>query len=174
MLRRSLWVRRLSLGMACGLAALSAACDEPTGAEARKATANPKLVSCPTSQTQSATATISPLLGGTVSVGGSSVTLPVGAVALPTVITVTIPASNYMEVEVRAGGLEHLVFQLPVRIAIDYSRCDRSNIDRAPLSAWYIDRETKALLEDMRGTDDKGARTVTFTTGHLSSYAIAQ
>jgi hypothetical protein len=32
---------------------------------------------------------------------------------------------------------------------------------------------TKELLEDMGGTDDKVAHRITFTTGHLSGYAVA-
>jgi hypothetical protein len=169
------WMRRSVRPLACVLAAAVVACDEPTGeAAGRKTAADAKLVACPASEPVTATATITPLLGGTVSAAGSSITLPVGAVALPTVIALTVPASPYMEIDVRAGGLEHLVFQLPVQIVIDYSRCARVDIDRAPLSAWHIDSQTKALLEDMNGTDDKVARKITFTTGHLSSYAIAQ
>ena len=173
MMRDSHWVRSGGgTSLVCALVLLSLACGEPNSAPGK--TSDPKLVECPTAQTLSATGTITPLVGGTIAVGGSSVVLPVGAVSVPTVITLTVPASSYVEVELRANGLEHLVFALPLRVTIDYSRCTRTDINQKPLAAWHIDTDTKALLEDMHGTDDKSARTVTFTTGHFSSYAIAQ
>ena len=157
------------------------ACDEPTSAAASNIAgvtdkASPALINCPSKVTESATAIVSPLTGGTVSVGGSSVTLPAGLVSLPTPVTLTLPASSYVEMDVTLGAIEHLTFPLGLQatMTIDYSRCSRSDIDRAPLAAYYIDSDTKALLENMHGTDDKTARTVTFTTGHLSSYAVAQ
>jgi hypothetical protein len=89
-------------------------------------------------------------------------------------VTLTVPPSKYVEIEVRVNGLPHFQFAQPVTVVLDYSRCTRSDIDRAPLSVWNIDPLTKALLEDMGGVDDKSARTVTFTTDHFSGYAIAQ
>jgi hypothetical protein len=38
---------------------------------------------------------------------------------------------------------------------------------------WYIDSDTKAMLEPMGGVDNKLLKTITFTTGHLSGYAVA-
>ena len=164
------------LGMA--LAALTA-CGEPTAPEAGDrvpaasgALLSGKLVTCPIKTTRSVSALLGPL-GGTLSLDGTSVTLPAGAVTVPTLLTLTIPASNYVEVEITANGLEHFLFELPVAVSIGYGRCTRSDIDAAPLTAWYIDGATNALLEHMGGVDDKASRTVTFSTGHLSSYAIA-
>lgn len=134
--------------------------------------AGPALVECPTSETQRASAEIGPL-GGSVSVAGSKVIVPLGALLLPTTITLTVPESNYMEIGVTANDLEHFEFIDAVTVTIDYSRCTRSNIDKGALSVWYIASSTKALLEHMGGEDDKLARTVTFTTDHLSSYAVA-
>ena len=76
------------------------------------------LVSCPTSESRSATGTIGSL-GGTLSVAGSSITLPAGAVPLPVEFTLTVPASDYMAVEITAGGEEHLIFDHLVTIQID-------------------------------------------------------
>ena len=88
-------------------------------------------------------------------------------------MTVTVPASKYMEVEISVAGSEHFTFELPVVVTLSYDRCTRSAADLLPMTAWYIDSETKDLLAPMGGMDDKVARTVTFTTGHLSGYAIA-
>ena len=130
------------------------------------------LIECPTSTTSSASGLISPL-GGIVSAGGTTISVPAGAVLVPTTITVTVPASNYMEVDISVAGVEHFVFQQPVTVTLSYARCTRSDIDKTPLTAWHIDGTTKALLEAMGGVDDKVARTVTFPTGHLSGYALA-
>lgn len=136
------------------------------------AAAGATLVECPSTSTTSATATVTPL-GGVVSVGGTSIIVPEGALLDATSITVTVPASTYMEVDIRAAGLDHFTFQVPVTVVVSYDRCTRSDIDKTALSAWYIDSNTKALLEPMGGVDDKLSRTVTFTTGHLSGYALA-
>lgn len=171
---------RLLLSVAGMLAPLliATACGEPTappmGSERQASLlfTSGGLVECPTNVTRSASAIVSPL-GGQVAIDGTSISIPAGAVLSPTPITVTLPASKYMEVEITAGESEHFLFLVPATVTIDYSRCTRSDIDKQPLSVWYIDRLTKGLLEVLGGTDDKAARTVTFGTGHLSSYAIA-
>jgi hypothetical protein len=133
------------------------------------------LVECPTNQTLvSDPVLITPLLGGVVSLGNTSITIPAGALSIPRFITVTIPASKYMEVDIRADDLTSLLFNTPVSVTIDYSRCALPPIaESVPFTAWYIDPVTKKKLEDMRGTDDKAKRQVRFNTGHLSNYAIA-
>lgn len=130
------------------------------------------LVECPISETRSTSATVD-ALGGTVSLDGHSITLPAGAVLLPTEITLTVPASNYMEIDIRANDLESFEFEAPVSVVLSYQRCTRANLDKDMLSVWHIDTATKALLEDMGGVDDKIARSVTFESGHLSGFAIA-
>lgn len=134
--------------------------------------ASPSLLRCPTTQTQSTTALVT-TLGGVVSVGGTSVQIPAGALTAATSITLTIPASQYMEIEVKANDLTSFLFQQSVSMTIDYSRCSASEANKAPLSVWHIDTQTKALLENMGGTDSKTSHTITFSTGHLSGYAVA-
>jgi hypothetical protein len=144
----------------------------PATAAARALATGANLIECPSSVTTTTSAVVTPL-GGLVSLGGTSISVPAGAVLVPTLIEVTLPASRYMEVDISVPGVEHFVFELPVTITVEYSRCTRSDIALSPLTAWYIDSETKALLEAMGGVDDKVARTVTFTTPHLSGYALA-
>jgi hypothetical protein len=154
------------------------ACGEPTAPARLVGAADPvtlgteKLVSCPSEDLRVASATIGSL-GGDISVGGTTISIPAGAVRLPTLFTVTTPPSKYVEVEITALGVEHYLFDQQVSITLDYSRCTRSDIDKAPLTVWYIDSVTDTPLLPMGGVDDKQARTVTFTTDHLSSYAIA-
>ncbi|MGH7447013.1 MAG: hypothetical protein ACREK1_00130 [Longimicrobiales bacterium] len=110
------------------------------------------------------------LAGATLSGGGISLTVPEGALLQPTEFRIRIPSSPYAEVEIHANGQEHYQFLLPVVISIDYSQCDTTSGD---LTAWQIDPETKALLENMGGVNDVLNQRVTFSTTHLSGYAIA-
>jgi hypothetical protein len=130
------------------------------------------LVVCPTTVSRTTQAIIGPL-GGTLSLAGTIVGIPSGALTVPTLITLTIPASQYMEIEVKANDLTSFLFQQPIGIRIDYSRCTDPTLATKQLRVWQIDPQTKSLIEFMGGTDDKANHTVSFTTGHLSAYAIA-
>jgi hypothetical protein len=172
-------IRRVTLA---ALAAAFTACSEPT---APPPSATPLtvtldvsksgLIICPTDASLSASALLT-AAGGEVSIAGYRVIVPAGALPLDGLFLVTLraPASKYVEVEVRVNGLPHFAFAQPVTIVIDYSRCTRSDIDRAPLRVWYIDPLTNLFIRDMGGDDDKVERTVTFSTDHFSGYAVAQ
>jgi hypothetical protein len=147
-----------------------ASCDTPPTPPPDPGTA--RLVVCPTTETRTTQALIGPL-GGILSLGNTTIGIPSGALTLPTLITLTIPASQYMEIEVRANDLTSFLFQKDVGIRIDYSRCTDPALDTERLSVWQINPQTKALIEFMGGTDDKARNTVSFSTGHLSGYAIA-
>jgi hypothetical protein len=130
------------------------------------------LIPCPTTSTQSVTERIG-LSGGVLAIGNTRVVIPLGAVLFPQDFTLTIPQSPYAEIRVRAGSAEHYLFQQPVLMSIDYSRCATPALDQRALSVWNIDPDSKALLEQMTGVDLKLTHTVTFTTIHLSGYAVA-
>jgi hypothetical protein len=130
------------------------------------------LVECPESTSSTASTLLGPL-GGVLSAGGATVIVPQGALLEPVNVTLTVPASQYVEIDVSVSGVDHFLFELPVTVVISYARCNRSNLDRGSLTAWYIDRASKTLLAPMGGVDNKLLRTVTFTTGHLSGYALA-
>ncbi|MBI4544264.1 MAG: hypothetical protein HY703_03615 [Gemmatimonadetes bacterium] len=162
--------------VALALAALIPACDAPTAPEPpglapRYDNSGATLLECPTTEPRSVDATINGL-GGTFSLDGHSITLPAGAVPSPTLFRLIVPASSYMEVEITAVGLDSFIFQAPVSIRLSYARCTQ-DLSSAALTAWHIDTQSKALLENMSGADDKASRTMTFSTGHLSSYAVA-
>src|SRR5579872_6857573 len=98
----------------------------------------PTLLSCPTSQSQSTSALID-VQGGTLSLGGTSVTIPLNALLGPTTVELSIPAGQYMEVDLTVDGGQHITFLQPVVVTIDYSRCNRLATLLAPLSVWNID-----------------------------------
>ena len=130
------------------------------------------LIACPTATTQSVTSRIG-FLGGLLALGNTRVVIPLGAVLFPQDFTLTIPASPYAEIRVRAGNAEHYLFQHPVLMTIDYSRCATPELDRRQLSVWNVDESSRALLEQMIGVDEKLTHTIVFTTIHLSGYAVA-
>jgi hypothetical protein len=91
-----------------------------------------------------------------------------------TLLRVTVPASTYMEVDVTANDLLSFLFVKPVTITIDYSRCPTSVTAGKALTVWHINTQTKALIANMNGVNDPARRKISFTTTHLSGYAIAQ
>lgn len=158
--------------------ALVACGDTPTGDAIGPegpsfASSGPVLIECPVDSALSAEGTID-ALGGSVKLQNHEIALPEFAVLTSTKFRLEAPVSNYMELSVTANDMESFQFEKLVRITIDYSRCTRSNIDKADLSVWQIDPVTKALLQNMGGVDDKTNRTITFETDHLSTYSIAE
>jgi hypothetical protein len=157
--------RKLTRLIAIGLIALTGSCHDwfPPPPQAT-------LAICPSSETQSASGLLG-VLGGTVSIGGTSVVVPLGDLLTDTSIELTIPASAYMEIGVTANG-GHFLFQDPIAITVDYSRCS-PDIQAKALSVWHIDPNTHSLIENMGGVDNKLTHSITFTTIHLSGFAIA-
>ena len=132
----------------------------------------PKLLVCPASETQTTSALLG-TDGGTLSLGGTSVKIPLGALTGETTVEVTIPAGQYMEVDLTVNGGQHINFLQPVTVTIDYSRCNPWLTLLKPLSVWNIDPTTKALLENEGGLDIKLLQRITFITSHFSGFAIA-
>lgn len=130
-------------------------------------------LACPSTHTYSTSKVIGPR-GGILAVDGSALAIPPGAVPAATRFTLIVPASDIMQIEAHADGVEHYVFQRPVMITIDYSRCAQA-VDQLPsFSAWYIDTSTRNPLSWMGGVDDRLSHRLFFTTGHLSGYAVSE
>jgi hypothetical protein len=168
---RLLFVAAVGLGLGLGCSDSAVA---PRNAVSRTdAVGSPQLLACPSATTQQTTGVVG-LLGGILQLGNTTISIPAGAVLLPTLFEIVVPASPYMEVEIHAVGLTSFLFHEPATISIDYSRCGDGAIpDGAQLQGVYIDPITHAVLSEMGGADDRAAQRVTFTTGHLSGYAVA-
>ena len=132
-----------------------------------------RLIECPTSQTSTNSGLVN-VLGGTIVAAGTSIVLPAGSVLVGTLIRLTVPASTYMEIDVTANDLVTFLFLKSVTITIDYSRCPAGVTAGKTLTVWQINPQTKALIRNMQGVNDPVQRRISFTTDHLSGYAIAQ
>jgi hypothetical protein len=158
--------RKLLAALVTGLSILTASCNDWPLGPPTSAT----LAVCPSDQAQS-TSSILDALGGTVSLDGTSLVVPLGALRSSTSIELGIPASQYMEISATANG-GHFLFLRPITVTIDYSRCSPT-VQQQTLSVWNIDPDTKQLLQNMGGVDNKLTHQITFTTLHFSGYALA-
>lgn len=130
------------------------------------------LIACPTTDELSSSVTVD-TSGGTFTLGPAEVVLPAGAVLGPTELHISVPAGDFMKVEVTAKGFDHFEFESPISISLDYSRCDAAAVSTtSPLSVWYVG-DDGTMLEQMPTLDDRANKRVTFLTPHLSGYAIA-
>ena len=171
--RSAIAVAALSLLAACGDASVTASPSALLGTDPKRSD-DPTLLACANLlPTVGVLGTIG-LDGGVLAGGAARLEVPAGAVLLPTVFQVATPPSKVMEVQLSSIGVEHYVFQKPVSVTIDYSRCAAAAVPAgATLVAVHIAPLSKRILEEMGGTVDPSARTITFTTGHFSSYAVA-
>ena len=178
MKRNTFW-----LTVIAGCAVVAVSCEgtkvsEPTSSrdvEARGligGNGGPKPISCPTQDSYSSTAEVG-VLGGILSAGGMTVSIPAGALLGTQTVTLSVPASNNVEIDVSVAGAEHFVFEQPIVVTISYARCNATSLNLTPITAWYFNTETGELIEPMISVDNKLLRTVTFTTGHLSGYILA-
>jgi hypothetical protein len=135
--------------------------------------ASPHLLRCDPAPAEQTVTGVVDALGGTLAIGGTRLVIPANAVLGPTTFRMTIPASPLVEISVKAGEAEHFVFELPVLVSIDYGRCADQLSPLQPVSVWHIDEDSKSLLEQMTSVDLRFFHTVTFFTGHLSGYAVA-
>ena len=176
--------RILPAAAAVLLAAVLAACgDSPTDPSSARAPRRllrgaelqaVQFISCPTEDTQLDALGVVSFWGGEIEGAETTIAVPIAAVDETTGIAVSVPASPYFEVQFSANGGDHYEFDAPVTVTVDYSRCSDSAIrSHAALRVVYVDEVTKQPLEDMGGVVDSAARTITFQTGHFSSYVIA-
>ena len=134
-----------------------------------------QLVSCPAEDSELDALGVVSFWGGEIEGTPTTVSVPISAVDENTGIAVSMPASDFLEVQFNANGYEHYTFDRPLTVTLDYSRCPDSSIrSHAALRVVYLDDATKQPLEDMGGVVDSVARTITFQTRHFSSYGVSE
>lgn len=146
------------------------------------------LLECSAATSVTASDTIS-FLGGTIQVtdaagGVHEVSFPAYSVTGPTIFTLTVPASKYVEVRVTAqdlvSGVVFDTFAFPSdaqpTLTISYKRCTRANILHQPLALYHIDEVTDSILEGPFGGKEGNPSDprVTGKVPHFTDYAIGQ
>ena len=130
-------------------------------------------VDCPSAGRKLTRGVIGPE-GGSIAVGNTVFTLPAGAVDRPQQFVLFLPPSKYLEIEVEASGHRTFQFAKPATVTVDYSRCTAPDPSQMDVAMWHVDARTGAFLERMGGVVDPTAKTITFTTPHLSVYLMAE
>ena len=175
------------------LAAVLAGCGDyadraplaPAGAPGFSSAAAATLLECPLDVAASATGTINPtggVLRVTDSAGGThELVFPFGAITVPTIFTMTVPASQYAKVRIAAndpitGALKSVTFPAHAQptLAISYKRCAHPRLRHQTLRLYNIDEQTGALLEGPFGGEDGDSTDprVVGSVPHFSEYAI--
>jgi hypothetical protein len=130
------------------------------------------LLACPSNAEARAAAWIGPA-GGIVEARGATLTVPAGAVAVSTLFEVVVPASQTMTVDIHAVGVEGFQFLTPATITLNFARCAGTTAPIDQFQGAYVDLATAAILEYMGGVVDRSGHKLSFTTLHLSGYAVA-
>lgn len=176
--------RPIPVALAAGALVLSLArCAEPTTAPAPAAAPSlstagtaaqggESLLECPALVAREYSFTLDDK-GGRVSRAGVVVDVPAGAIPGKQKFVLSLPRSPYFEFDLSAAGHDHYTFARPVSITVNYGRCGKVDDTSPPLSVWNIDTESNQLLQLMSDADDRPGRRITFTTDHLSGYAVA-
>jgi hypothetical protein len=175
------------------LLALLAGCGElggraplsPAGEPGFTSAPSVTLIECPLPTAASATGTIG-LLGGTLRVvdsfgGVNELVFPAGAVSVPTLFKLTVPASDHVVVRLGTlnpltGVLGSIVFPVGARptLTVSYKRCDGVSLDPQTLHLYNVDAQTGAILEGPFGADagDTSDPRVEGAVPHFSDYAV--
>ena len=117
------------------------------------------------------------LSGGSVSLLGHTLTVPAGAVTVPTLFTMTVLPSAHIDVELSATVTDLLGriidvgqsgFSIPITLSLTYSRATNVN-DPADLFLVYINGST---LTRLPSTVDQATQTVSTQLNHFSAYGM--
>lgn len=121
------------------------------------------------------------ILGGTVTGGGHSLTIPAGAVLGPTLFAITPLRTGFIEVDLAALVLVvpgpplevgHLGFQNGKRVQLTLSYADATNVDD-PSDLVILRVFADGSAEPLPTVVDAGAESVSTELDHFSRYAMA-
>lgn len=115
--------------------------------------------------------------GGQISLLGHSLQVPAGAVAVPTIFTMTVLTNGYVEVDLTAvvssllGSVDvgEKGFNKPVTLTLTYARSP-DTLDPSKLLIVYVDGKK---LEPLASTVNRATKTVSAQLSHFSKYAMA-
>jgi hypothetical protein len=108
----------------------------------------------------------------TVNLQGHQLKIPPGAAPVGTEITLSVPASERVEVHVQANGQEHFQFDAPVELTISYARCRDEDLPAGDIHIFRLTDDGSDIQEDLGGKDDRRGKKVSTDLDHLSGYLI--
>ncbi len=171
-------MRRLSAVL--GLLVLATACADlptsPTPAAARPDVLSGKsgytVIQATKAQRAATVSAVVGNRGGTLSLNGHSLMVPVGALAQPTRFTMTTAPGTAIEVELTAQdvrtGVPVLVFPTPLRLTLSYAGAKVSD-PGALLLGWVLDGQVMSV----QASDvDRAHKTVSAWVYHFTQWAI--
>jgi hypothetical protein len=171
--------RFLRAALFAGGALLLLRCTEPSplGIDSRRgpdalvgvplALPNVGLLDCTPLPYDSVTQAIGPE-GGTLVVGGHTLTVPPGALDTTVTITAVAPSDTLRHVQFQPEGLQ---FQVPASLTLSYAQCGLLG-SLAPKRITYT-TDAFQILEYVPSLDDDLNQTVTGQLRHFSEYAVA-
>lgn len=125
------------------------------------------LLRCTPQPADSATAVIGPL-GGTITAGANTFTVPEGALLDSVSITMVAASDTVNRVHFEPEGLQ---FLQPASLTMSYANCDTFGSLIPKNIAWTTD--LLVILDYLKSWDDHSAQTVTGQVNHFSEYAVA-
>lgn len=105
--------------------------------------------------------------GGEIKIGDHVLTIPAGALAGDTDITMTQKAGPVVDLEFEPHGLK---FAAPVELSLSYKRCIVPT--GANIGVVYVENGFK-ILQTMPSTDKRSASSISALTDHFSGYVVA-
>lgn len=106
--------------------------------------------------------------GGTITAGPHTLTIPGGALTVPTLITAVVNPTPVNAIQFSPPGL---TFQRPAQLVMSYANCELPGL-LVPRRVVYT-TDNFQILEIIPSLDDLLDRTVTGQISHFSQYAIA-
>ena len=133
-------------------------------------TATPELLSCPNTKEERAVQTIGPE-GGTLKLAEHQLVVPQGGVVDKVSFSAALLEDRLLKVRLQANGADSFKFSQSASLALSYGRCEPPP-DAQRLRVYKIDPLTDEVLQDLGGTVDVRARTVTARLDTLSTYTL--
>jgi hypothetical protein len=132
--------------------------------------ASPKLLSCPNTKEERAVQPIGPE-GGTLKIGDHQLVVPPGGVPDKVSFSAILLSDKLLKVRLQANDADTFKFSQSASLTLSYGRCEPP-ADAQRLRVYRIDPLTDAVLKELGGTVDTGARTVTARLDSLSTYTL--
>lgn len=126
------------------------------------AVSKPRTVACPIRATETVSGTIGAAGGALELAGGHRLEVPAGALAGPTLFTLTAPAGRMLVVVVTVQGTEPSRVSAAAALTISYQRCQRQKLAPVSASLSPTDAKRHGAPEVLPAETDRVGETIRF------------